>query len=326
MNFKNIGSNKFLKTHFSLLAVLFVLIVILTITCPNFGKVANFAIIVRQLSLNVLVAMGMTVVLIGGGIDLSVGGVFAAAGIIAGLLMTKLGIPIWLLFVIAMAVGSIFGLANGVLASFTNIPPFIITLGMSYVASGTAYVFGEGRSVSVIIKPFNNLGNGNVGIIPIPVFFMVTIAVILGVILSKTRLGRGIYATGSNVTAALYSGINIRKTRLFVYAVCGMLGAISATLNTAKVFVAQPDAGAGSEIDAIAAVVIGGTSFEGGKGTIFGTILGTLLITVIGNGMNQLGITYFWQKIVKGIIIVLAVLVDERMNVREKRRAMNAGK
>jgi len=290
---------------------LLILGIALTILSDRFLTVNNLLNVARQISINAIISVGMTLVILTGGIDLSVGSIVALTGsITAGLLVGGQGIlPA---IVVGMVVGALLGLFNGLLITRAAIPPFIATLGTMTAARGFTLVYTDGRPITGMEEAFRYLGGGYVAGIPVPVVVMLVIFVTAYIMLKKTRLGRYIYAIGGNEEAARLSGINTKKILLSVYVLGGLLAGISGIIMASRLNSAQPTAGVSFELDAIAAVVLGGTSLSGGVGTIGGTLIGALIIGVLDNGLNLLNVSSFYQQIAKGLVILLAVFLDKK--------------
>jgi ribose transport system permease protein len=290
---------------------LILMIIFFSIATPYFFVFDNLITIALQTAVIGIIAIGVTFVIITAGIDLSVGSVLALSGVSTGLAIAA-GVPIFLGVLIGMMVGTIFGFISAWLVSKLNIPPFIATLGLMLVARGLTLVLTEGKPVYFNNAPFfKNLSAYKLfGTIPLPVIYFGVIAVIAGFILKKTAVGRYIYAVGSNEEAARLSGINIVKTKFVVYAICGLLSAISGIILAARLNSAQPTVGNGYELDAIAAAVIGGTSLMGGEGTILGTIIGAFIMGVLKNGLNLMNVSQFWQMVAMGLVVIGAVYLD----------------
>lgn len=286
-----------------------VLCAILFALTPHFLTVSNLLNVAQQTSINAIVAVGMTYVIVSGGIDLSVGSIVALSGVVLGSLLQG-GQPLAVALAGALAVGLACGLLNGALVSLGGLPPFIATLGMMSVARGAALVFTEGRPVSGFDEGFRSLATGSVGFIPAPVVVMIAVYVVAHVVLTRTTFGRYVYAIGGNEEATRLSGVAVRFHKTAIYGVSGVMSAIAAIVLTARLNSAQPIAGTMYELDAIAATVIGGTSLMGGEGSLGGTLVGALIMGVLRNGLNLLGVSSFLQQIVIGGVIVGAVLVD----------------
>ncbi|MFN3430129.1 MAG: substrate-binding domain-containing protein [Candidatus Sericytochromatia bacterium] len=288
---------------------LLLLATILTTLSPNFLTVDNLMNVARQISIIGIVAVGMTLVIVTSGIDLSVGSVVALASCTTGLLLNA-GWGVGPALLAGVVVGTLAGVVNGLVIAKARISPFIATLGMMSIARGLALVLTDGSPIDTIPKELTALA-GNWGPIPIPVIIMGVVALAGGLILGKTRLGRYAYALGSNEEAVRLSGVPIDRYKIAIYALSGLLAAIAGMVLTARIASAQPVAGNLLELDAIAAVVIGGASLMGGRGTIFGTLIGVAIIGVLRNGLVLLDVSAFWQQFVIGVVIVLAVAVDQ---------------
>jgi len=293
-----------------------VLCAILWALTPHFLTVSNLLNVAQQTSINAIVAVGMTYVIISGGIDLSVGSIVALSGVALGALLQS-GQPLAVALAAALAVGLACGLLNGALVSVGGLPPFIATLGMMSVARGAALVFTEGRPVSGFDEGFRSLATGSVGFVPAPVVVMIAVYVAAHIVLTRTTFGRYVYAIGGNEEATRLSGVAVRFHKTAIYGVSGVMSAIAAIVLTARLNSAQPIAGTMYELDAIAATVIGGTSLMGGEGTLAGTLVGALIMGVLRNGLNLLGVSSFLQQIVIGGVIVGAVLVDTVLKRRK---------
>ncbi len=281
---------------------------------PNFFTVPNLVNVVRQISINGILAVGVTFVLLTGGVDLSLGSVVALAGVVAASAAHPHQYPVVVPLALGVLTGAACGAVNGFVVTKGRVAPFIATLGMMTVARGLALVVSGGRPVSNLSPAFTRLGGDVMGI-PIPAIILAVITLLSFVFLKHLRLGRYIYAVGGNEHAAWASGINVGMVKLLAYTVCGALAGLAGVVLAARITTGQPNAGVGYELDAIAAVVIGGTSLSGGVGGVGGTILGSLLMGVINNGLDLMNVTSYYQSIVKGIIIVGAVLFDR---TREK--------
>lgn len=292
---------------------LILLIIVVSILNPSFLSIANIFNVLRQVSISAIIAFGMTFVILTGGIDLSVGSTLALTGAVAASLLAG-GMDPFLTMGIALLLGLILGMVNGVIITKGKVAPFIATLATMTIYRGLTLVYTEGRPISGLGDhySFQLFGKGYFLGFPVPVVTMVIAFIILWFILQKTTFGRRVYAVGGNEEAAKLSGINADSVKIAVYAITGFLAALSALILTSRLNSAQPTAGESYELDAIAAVVLGGTSLNGGKGWIFGTLIGALIIGVLNNGMNLIGVSSFWQQVVKGIVILLAVLMDRK--------------
>jgi putative xylitol transport system permease protein len=307
----------FLQQYGIILAFL-VLCVALTFLNEYFLTPKNILNIVRQTSINGILALGMTLVILTGGIDLSVGSSLALAGIVAASMVRGVHAEnAWLAAGVGLAVGAAVGAVNGLLVARLSIPPFVATLGMLSICRGLTYIYSNGMPIPNLSKDFLWIGQGDIGGIPIPIFFFLGVFIILWVVLNKTTYGRYIYAVGGNEKSAKTAGIGTKGIILSAYVLCGILAALGGLILTARTTSGLPQAGVSYELDAIAAVVIGGTSLSGGVGTIHGTLIGALIIGVINNGLDLLGVSSFYQQVVKGVIIIIAVLLDTARHARD---------
>jgi len=297
------------------LIVLLVTSIIITLLNPRFLNWSNIVTVLRQTSINAVIATGMTFAILIGGIDLSVGSVLGLCGAIAAAMISS-GMNVVVVVLAALLLGTAIGYFNGTLITAGGLQPFIATLGTVTLLRGAILVFSQGRPISVGNTPgsdeFSGIGTGFIGPIPIPVYIMILVFLIAYYILNHTRIGRYIYATGSNEEATMYSGIKTTRVKRFVYSVSGMMAALAGILITARLGSAQPTAGSGYELDAIAAVVLGGTSMAGGIGTIAGTAIGALIIGVLNNALNIMQVSSYYQDVAKGIVILIAVLLDRK--------------
>lgn len=301
----NLSAARQLGTFIGLLA----LCIVLWALTPHFLTLPNLLNIAQQASINAIIAIGMTYVILSGGIDLSVGSIVALSGVVLGtVLHDGQATPVAVLA--ALGVGITCGLANGLLVSWGGLPPFIVTLGMMSVARGAALLFTEGRPVSGFDEGFRSLATGQVGSIPAPVIATAFAYTLAHLVLTRTSFGRYVYAIGGNEEATRLSGVSVRLHKTMIYAASGLTSAVAAVILTARLNSAQPIAGMMYELDAIAATVIGGTSLMGGEGALTGTLIGALIMGVLRNGLNLLGVSSFLQQIVIGGVIVGAVLVD----------------
>lgn len=305
--------NKELLTKLGPLFGLLLLIIIVSILNPNFLSIANIFNVLRQVSISAIIALGMTFVILTGGIDLSVGSTLALTGAVAASLLAG-GTDPFVAMGIALVLGLLLGAINGVIITKGKVAPFIATLATMTIYRGLTLVYTDGKPISSLGDhyTFQLFGKGYFLGFPVPVVTMVISFIVLYFILQKTTFGRRVYAVGGNEEAAKLSGINADRVKIAVYAITGFLAALSALILTSRLNSAQPTAGESYELDAIAAVVLGGTSLNGGKGWIFGTLIGALIIGVLNNGMNLIGVSSFWQQVVKGIVILLAVLLDRK--------------
>lgn len=297
------------------IAALIILIVFVSVLNPAFLQVNNLLNLMRQLIINGFIALGMTFVILTGGIDLSVGSTLAfTSAIFAGLLQN--GMNTGLAIVITLALGLCLGLINGLLITKGKLAPFIVTLATMTIFRGLTLVYMDGRPIS---GPKDNfafqfLGKGQVFGIPFQVILFLIVYIILSTLLNKTSHGRKIFAVGGNEKASFISGIKIDKVKVLVYVISALMAVVSGLVLTSRLNSAQPTAGSAYEMDAIAAVVLGGTSMTGGSGSLTGTLIGILILGVLNNGLNLLGVSSFYQQIVKGVVILIAVLIDRKRN------------
>lgn len=294
---------------------LIILMIFVSILNPAFLQSNNLLNLMRQLIINGFIALGMTFVILTGGIDLSVGSTLAlTSAIFAGLLQN--GMNTGLAILIALVLGLVLGLLNGILITKGKLAPFIVTLATMTIFRGLTLVYTDGRPIAGPRDDFafKFLGKGQFLGIPFQVILFILAFLVLRMILNKTALGRKIYAVGGNEKASFISGINIDKVKIWVYVISSLMAVLSGLVLTSRLNSAQPTAGAAYEMDAIAAVVLGGTSMTGGSGSLTGTLIGILILGVLNNGLNLLGVSSFYQQIVKGIVILIAVLIDRKRN------------
>ena len=307
---KNKNIIQYLQDYGSFIALIFLVIVIGAIS-PDFRTVNNFLSLLRQSAINGLIAFGMTCVILTGGIDLSVGSVLALTSIICAHTI-KIGLPAPLSMLIALIFGIILGTISGLMVTKSRLQPFIATLITMTGYRGLTMILSGGKPISRLGNNLllNQIGKGSFLGIPIPVWILIIFFAIFLIVLKKTVLGRQIYATGSNAKAAELAGININNIKLIVYAVSGFMASLSGLILVSRLGSAQPTLGSGYELDAIAAVALGGTSMTGGRGKITGTLIGILIIAVLNNGLNIIGVSSYYQDVVKALVIFLAVISD----------------
>ena len=288
---------------------------------PNFITAENMLDLVQQISVNAILAFGMTLVILIGGIDLSVGALLALVGTTTAYILTRgqadqqslafLAIAVFA----GLAVAASFGTFNGICAAKTKMPPFIITLAMMLVARGAALRYNQGRPMHIPDQQtlFLALGNGRFfGVIPVPVVVMLILFAVVAILLHRTRFGQHLYAIGGNREAARFTGIPIVRNEMIVYVICSLLAGMAGMIHTSQLYSAEPASGVMFELNAIAAAVVGGTSFTGGRGTMYGTLIGAIIIGILDKGLNQAGVHYSWQYIIKGFVILIAVYLDVR--------------
>lgn len=308
---------QYFKENLGILIGFFTLCVIVALLNNRFLSRGNILNVLRQLFSNCNLALGMCLVIITGGIDLSVGAIMALSGTLCAGTIAAGQLPIPVAILMGLALGVLVGFINGTITAKMNIAPFIVTMATQQICRGLVYVYADGLPIRCDNAPFNFLGNGYVGEIPITILYSLFFVIVIWLVLSKSQLGRWIYAVGGNKNAARFSGINVDKVLMIVYSISGFLAAFAGIIYCARMYSGQPTLGNGDETDAIAAVVLGGTSFSGGIGKIGGVIIGILIIAVLSNALNLLGINSFWQLVAKGIVILLAVCVD---NIKTHKR------
>lgn len=300
------------------LVILIAASAVMALINPRFATMGNIVTVLRQTSINAVIATGMTFAILTGGIDLSVGSVLGFCGAVAAYMVSS-GVSVGLTLAAVLLIGTAIGYINGSLITLGRLQPFIATLGTVTLLRGAILVFTQGRPIGTGISPgsevFNNIGRGFAGPIPIPIIIMIAVFLLAHYVLGYTKIGRYIYATGSNEEATMYSGIKTEKVKRFVYSASGMMAALAGILITARLGSAQPTAGVGYELDAIAAVVLGGTSMAGGIGTIFGTAIGALIIGVLNNALNLIQVSSYYQDVAKGVVILTAVLLDRKQKL-----------
>ncbi len=305
--------DQFMKKYGITLVLIFMVIVI-SILSPTFRTAANMISILQQISTNGVLALGMVFVITAGGIDLSIGSMLALTSVIIGSVLNSTdSIPLAIL--ISIAACGLFGLLNGFLVAKFDMFPFVVTLSTQLVIRGIAYIIAKGKSVTLVNADFRQIGLGKLGdVIPNSVLILLGVAIISYLLLHWTKFGRYIYAVGGNIHAAKASGVNVFWTRVMSFVIMGITSGVAGVILTSRINAAQPNIGVGYETDAIAACVIGGTSFAGGVSTIPGTMVGIIIIGVIYNGMNLLKIDSYYQTVVKGALIIGAVMLDMFMN------------
>jgi ribose/xylose/arabinose/galactoside ABC-type transport system permease subunit len=298
-----------LLQRFGIVIALLLIGAMLAAATPNFLTTGNLINVARQIAINGILAVGVTFVLLTGGVDLSLGSVVALAGVVAAGFAHPGQYPVVVPVLMGVLAGTACGAANGLVVTRGGVAPFIATLGMMTVARGLALVASGGRPVSDMSPGLTRLAGDLFGL-PVPVLILAVVSVASWAFLANMRLGRYLYAVGGNENAARAAGIGVGRVKMFAYTLCGSLAGLAGVVLAARVTTGQPNAGVGYELDAIAAVVIGGTSLSGGTGGVGGTLLGALLMGVINNGLDLLGVSSYYQQIIKGVIIVGAVLLD----------------
>jgi len=317
---------KAIVSRFHSLLALLLMVLAFSIFADGFLSVDNFWTVMRQISVNTCLSVGMTLVILTGGIDLSVGSILALSGaVMAGLLKFGTELETFGLYVgyqapaaitIGILVGAALGLFNGAMITRFKVPPFVATLAMLTIARGLTKLYTGGEAITGLGDAFVAVGSERLLGIPNQVWIAAGIVLAASILLKKTRFGRHIYAVGGNEEAAQLSGLNVKRIKVMVYTAAGALSAVGGLIVTSRLNSATPIAGEGFELDSIAAVVIGGTSLSGGKGSVLGTVLGALIIGVLNSGLVIMGVDPFWQTVIKGFVILLAVVID-RLNARE---------
>ncbi|WP_330984041.1 MULTISPECIES: ABC transporter permease [Enterobacterales] len=309
------GFKRVLKQYGGILSGMLVLFILFSVMNDSFFTANNIINIILQVSIIAITAYGMTYVLLLGDIDLSVGSTIALVGTFAAL-GASWGIPFILLVPLSVMAALVLGVVNGGLTAVAGIPSFIVTVATMGIFRGIAYIVTDGTPVMIKDDAFLALGNGEFLYIPVPIWILLVLLLVNHFVLTKTAFGRKIYITGGNKEAAVYSGINVVRLKIKVFMITAVLAGISGMILASRLYSGQPNAALSYELDAIAAAVLGGTSLNGGYGTVVGTMIGALTIGVINNGMNLMNVPYFYQMVVKGLVILVAVYVD----VRNKRK------
>ena len=316
---KKIDFGKMLA-EYAIIVIFIVLFVVMSIFAPNFFTGNNMVNILRQVSISGICAVGMTFVMLTGGIDLSVGAILGVSGVLTAMMMLK-GIPSLLASIIALALGVVIGGITGAIIHYIEIPPMIATLGTMTSLRGVAYLITGGTPVFGFDESYSKIGQGHVGVIPIPVIILAIVYAIGIFVLSKTKFSRYVYGIGGNQEVARLSGIKVARVKIAVYAISGFCSALAGLVMLGRVNSGQPRAGESSEMDVITAVVLGGVSLNGGVGNLSHVIFGVLIIGVLTNGMTMMAVDDYWQRVVKGLILLLAVSFDhyiQKKNIGRK--------
>lgn len=318
-----VSVTSWLRKNLGILVGLVVLMAVVSLLSDKFLKPSNMWNILRQISTNALLAFGMTFVILIGGIDLSVGPILAFSGVATAYMLSTLNMPIWLAILASLVLCTLVGVFNGVIITTTGIAPFVVTLSVQQIFRGFAMLLAGGCPIRITNQAFIKIGTSYLGPVAYPIIYMVIIMILCFILLNKTKFGRYIYAIGGNKNAAKFAGIKTERIEIIVYALSSFLAAVAGIVLAARMTAGVPATGEGYECDAIAAVVLGGASFTGGIGTIGGTLIGAIVIGVINNGLNMLNVDSFWQYVAKGIVILLAVMVDVlRKNSLEKKKTV----
>lgn len=313
------------RGNIGIIGVLVIICIVVAIATDKFLTAKNIISVLRQISINAYIALGMTLIIILGHIDLSVGAIVAMSGTLTvGFIVTQ-GLPIGTSIVVGLLLGAAAGIISGAIVSVFRVPAFIITMAMMNICNGIAYVYSGGQATRIKDEFFVAIGNGYMlDRIPWPVVYMIILIASISFVLNKTKFGTYVYAIGGNREAARLSGVPIKKVEVIVFTLSGLLSAFAGLVLCSRMYSGQPSVGGGYELDAIASCVLGGTSMSGGKGRISGTVFGAMVIGVISNGLNLIGVSSYWQLIVKGLIIACAVLLDsqkDKLSVIKKKAA-----
>ena len=301
---------EYFKQNWGILAALLIMCLFFSVFGNNFLTQTNVVNLLRTCATNCYLAIGVQMAIILAGIDLTGGALAALTGVVCVMTFENAGLPIWMGIVVGVLIGIVVGMANGIIITYTGIHPFVVTLAMQSICRGAAYLLANGSPVTTTNRSFSAFGSGSLGVVPLPVVYMMIFLILDFFLLNKTRTGRHIYAVGGNETSARFSGININKIKILVWTISGAMAGFCGVVLAARLSSGQPSTGEGYETDAIAAAVLGGTSFFGGTGTVGGLIIGVLIIGLISNGLNLMHVNSYWQYVLKGVIIIAAVYVD----------------
>jgi len=316
---KAVGAS--ITQQYGIVLAFVILCAALSIASPYFLTTRNILNVLQQTSVNELLAIGMTFVILTGGIDLSVGSILGFGGVVAASFASSVNFgqasPAIVAMLMALLAGMVLGAVNGVLIAKWKVAPFVVTLGMLSIGRGITYIYTNGMPIPNIEKSFLFIGQGDIAGIPVPIFLFAGVFLLALLVLRRTRFGRYVYAVGGSERSARISGVNTRLVIFFVYVISGLLAALGGTIITARTTAGLPQAGVSYELDAIAAVVIGGTSLAGGQGTLLGTLIGALIIGVINDGLDLLHVSSYYQQVIKGVIIISAVLLDSLRKGKE---------
>lgn len=310
--------------NFRTLLILILLVGIISIASPYFLTAINLRNVLRQVSVYAIIGVGFTLVVSSGNLDFSVGAMITLIGIVTALLSKINGMPFGVVIIIGLIIGVGLGYFNGLMGTLLGIPMLITTFALSKAYEGVGYLMTKNTTVINLAEEYAVIGQGYIGSVPIPVIIMIIVVIIFSIIMYRTRLGRYAMAIGGNTEAARVSGINVEKTRTILFVIMGLCSAIGAFIITGRAASAQPTAGLGMELDALTAVVIGGTSIKGGKGNIIGTSIGALIVGVINNGLNLIGVDSNWQVVAKGLMILIAVFIDVKSQVFFKKQSLKS--
>lgn len=300
----------YFKQNWGILLALVIMCAIFSVLGNNFVTQTNIVNLLRTCATNCYLAIGVQLAIILAGIDLTGGALAALSGVICVMTFENAGLPVGMGILMGVLIGVVVGLANGLIITYTGIHPFVVTLAMQSICRGTAYLMANGSPVTTTNRAFGSFGTGLLGPIPYPVVYMTIFLLLDFFLLNKTRTGRHIYAVGGNEMSARFSGVNVKKIKILVWTISGTMAGFCGVVLAARMSSGQPSTGEGYETDAIAAAVLGGTSFFGGTGSVGGLIVGVLIIGIISNGLNLMRVNSYWQYVLKGIIIIVAVYVD----------------
>jgi len=305
---------KFLHKY-GIVIVLGIMVIIMSFLSPRFLTFSNFFNISRQISVMAIVAVGMTFVILSAGIDLSVGSIVALTGIMIAFFVQKMDLPIFIAATGGLLISLAVGLANGVLIARVKIPFFIVTLATMVIGRGICFLITGGFPISQLGDSFQKVGRGYVAFIPIPVIIMIMVFLVAYLVLHHTGFGRYVYAIGGNEEASKLVGLSVDRIKIFIYGICGLTSGIGALILTSRMNSGDPNMGTGMELDAIAAAVIGGTSITGGKGWVWGTLIGVYIMGILNNGLNMLNVSAYYQMAFKGLIILIAVRLQRSLEI-----------
>jgi ribose transport system permease protein len=308
--------------RFAPLFILLGLVVLFSFISPNFMTFGNFRLMLRQVSFVSISAVGIMFVMIGGAIDLSIGSQIIFTNIVLAIMMARYNISPAIAIPLSLLMGTLLGMTNGFLGIKLKIHPLIITLGTAMIYRGLGYITANGQNISGLPDSFRFLGQGYIGPVPIPVIIMIIVAVIGSLVLTKTYFGRHVFALGGNEEAARLAGVNITRMKIAIFAICGFASGLTSVLLLSRVFNGQVTTGSGIEFDCLTAALLGGVSFKGGEGTVFGLITGVLIIGVLNNGMQLVGLQDFYQNLVKGAVLLVAVGFDTYQKSRKTRETL----
>jgi ribose transport system permease protein len=313
-----------IRANLGIIVVIAIIGAVLSLLSPVFLSPYNLRTVLLEITTNMYIALGMTLVMILGGIDLSVGSIVAMSGTLTVGFMAFNQVPLPIAVALGLGLGGATGLLNGLIVAYFKLPSFIVTLGMLNVARGVAYVYSGGHSTRMMDPIFTDIGSGYLWVLPLPVVYMIVLIGAFVVLLNRTKFGTYVYAIGGNRESARLSGVPIKKVEIATFTISGFLAAFAGLVLSARMFSGQPSVGIGYELDAIAACVLGGASLAGGIGRISGTLFGAIVIGIISNGLVLINVSSFWQLIVKGVIILIAVIIDSMKGRRNVFRGLFA--